>query len=119
MKPPFHITETAYQNALEALNALHFTDAAGGAADLSFLLDDEWLSNTAVIDRLLLRKGSWEIHLLFAHYQQPMKFVSRYITSNSIKNRANLMATYMRRLAAKDQRGTLSVDLKDLKILLN
>lgn len=119
MKQSFNITESAYQDVLASLNSLHFTDKLGKTSDLSFIYDDEWLSNTAVIDRLMLRKGSWEVHLLFAHYQQPMKFICRYITSNPTKNRANLMANYMRRLAAKDQRGTLSVDLKDLKILLN
>lgn len=117
MKP--YLSQTVYQDALSALNILHFTDAPGKPNDLSFIQDDEWLSNTAVIDRLIYRRGSWEIHLLFAHFQKPTKFISRYITSNSTKDRAHLIASYMRRLAAKDQRGTLKVDLNDMKLLLS
>jgi hypothetical protein len=86
---------------------------------MNFYRNDFWLSDTAVIERLQKRKGTWEINLLFAHHKTPLKFLTRRITSHTCPKRAQTMAFYMRRLAAKDQRGTLSLDINDLHLSLN
>ena len=104
---------------LDGLGSLFFTDKLGFDIDMNFYRDDHWLSDTAVIDQLNRRKGEWEITLLFAHYKMPMKFISRRIASNACPKRAGTMAFYMRRLAAKDQRGTLKVDIADMNLTLN
>ncbi len=107
---PFSIDAKVYEEMLALLNGLHFTDKYGALADLAFLGEDEWLADTAVIERVVRRKGTWEVHLVFAHFRQPLRFLARHITSNASQKKALLTATYMRRLAAKDQRGTLKID---------
>ena len=119
MKPVFTLSPDLYASMLDGLSNLFFTEKLGLDADMNFYRDDFWLSDTAVIELLQLRKGAWEITLLFAHYKTPLKFLSRRITSHSCPKRARTIAFYMRRLAAKDQRGTLSVDINDLHLTLN
>lgn len=119
MRPAFFIQPDMYAKMLDELSNLFFTEKLGLDADMNFYRDDLWLSDTAVIESIQLRKGSWEISLLFAHHKIPMKFLTRRISSHSCPNKAKMMAFYMRRLAAKDQRGTLTVDINDLKLSLN
>jgi hypothetical protein len=119
MKPFFTTPPELYAAMLDRLSNLFFTDKLGLDRDMNFYRDDQWLSDTAVIDRLDCRKGTWEVTLLFAHYKTPMKFISRRIVSNACPKRAGTMAFYMRRLAAKDQRGTLRLDIADLNLTLN
>jgi hypothetical protein len=119
MKPIFTMPSELYAQMLDALTNLFFTEKLGFDSDMNFYRDDLWLSDTAVIESLLLRKGTWEISLLFAHHKTPLKFLSRRITSHSCPKRAQTMAFYMRRLVAKDQRGTLQVDIKDLHLSMN
>lgn len=99
----------AYNQLLELLNSLCFTERAGCSQDLDFLSDDYWLKDTAVIDHIWKRKGTWEVHLVFAHYRRPRQLIKRMITACNSRKQAELTATYMRRVAAKDQRGTLRV----------
>jgi hypothetical protein len=108
-----------YAKMLDELSNLFFTEKLGLDSDMDFYRNDFWLSDTAVIELLQLRRGTWEINLLFAHHKTPLKFLSRRITSNSCPKKARTMAFYMRRLAAKDQRGTLSLDINDLNLTLN
>lgn len=108
-----------YAKMLEELSNLFFTEKLGQDADLNFYRNDFWLSDAAVIELLQLRKGAWEVNLLFAHHKTPLKFLSRRITSHSCPKRAQTMAFYMRRLAAKDQRGTLTLNINDLNLSLN
>ena len=108
-----------YAKMLEELSNLFFTEKLGLDADLNFYRNDFWLSDAAVIELLQLRKGAWEVNLLFAHHKTPLKFLSRRITSHSCPKRAQTMAFYMRRLAAKDQRGTLTLNINDLNLSLN
>jgi len=61
----------------------------------------------------------WEIQLVFAHYRQPVKFIKRVIKRMPSREKAELDAWYMRRLAAKDQRGTLKVQLSDFGLCSN
>jgi hypothetical protein len=119
MKSFFKMDDNVYQDLLDALNNQHFMELSGDSSDMDFLNDDLWLSDTAVIDHLWRRKGIWEVHLLFAHHLRPLLFISRKITQHSCPKRATLMAFYMRRAAAKDQRGTLQVDIADFKLPLN
>ena len=114
-----HFTSKVYQLMLNYLTDTHFQNQCGQAIDLNFLEQDDWLRDTAVNEHLVLRSGTWDIHLVFAHYQKPLTFRRRLITSQNNVNKAQLMANYMRRLAAKDQRGTLKVSLADLDIAVN
>lgn len=119
MKPIFSMPSDLYAKMLDELSNLFFTEKLGLDSDMNFYRDDFWLSDAAVIELLQLRKGAWEINLLFAHHKTPLKFLSRRITSHSCPKRAQTMAFYMRRLAAKDQRGTLSLNIGDLNLSLN
>lgn len=108
-----------YALMLDGLSNLFFTEKTGLDADMNFYRDDMWLSDTAVIELLQRRKGAWEVTLLFAHHKTPLKFLSRRISSYSCPKRAQLTAQYMRRQAAKDQRGTLTLNINDLHLTLN
>jgi hypothetical protein len=119
MKPIFTMSDSVYQRMLDELNKQYFTEKSGEALDMDFITDDVWLPDTAVIDNLFRRRGTWEVHLLFAHHKYPLKFLSRRITSHACPKRAAQMGFYMRRLAAKDQRGTLYVNINDLNLPLN
>ncbi len=110
MPHSFHIDERVYQQMLYALHGLHILDVVGQERDLGFLQDGVWLTDSAVIESLRRVRGEWEISLVFAHYQRPMQFLRRRIISFSCKRKADLTASLMRRLAAKDQRGTLCID---------
>ncbi len=109
----FHLDPVAYDELLNLMNNQHFTDKPGEQSDMDFLSDDWWLRDTAVIENIVRRDGMWEIHLVFAHYQEPQKLIKRVISRYPSKKKAELSAWYMRRLAAKDQRGTLTVKLDD------
>ena len=119
MKPRFYLHPDLYAGMLEGLSNLVFTDRLGHLADMNFYRDDVWLSDTAVVEQLVRRKGTWEVVLLFAHHRLPLKFIRRRITSHTCPKRAGLMAFYMRRLAAKDQRGTLTLNMADLRLCTN
>lgn len=119
MSPLFTLDKTAYANMLAGLNNLHFTERKGNLADFRIYYEDLWLSDTAVIDNLHLHKGEWEVELIFAYTVNPLQFIKRRITSHSCPKRAAQQAYYMRRLAAKDQRGTLTVSARQLNVCPN
>ena len=107
----FRLDRKAYNEMLNLLNNQHFTEKPGVNSDMAFLSDDWWLRDTAVMENIVKRKGMWEIQLVFAHYQEPQKLIKRVIARYASKQKAELNAWYMKRLAAKDQRGTLKVNL--------
>lgn len=109
----FNLDSSVYNKLLNLLNNQHFIEKPGSQEDMDFLSDDWWLRDTAVIENIVKREGMWEIHLVFAHYQEPQKLIKRVISRYPCKNKAELNAWYMKRLAAKDQRGTLKVNLDD------
>lgn len=115
MKPFFTMDKIAYANMLAGLNSLFFTERKGNLTDFRLYYDDLWLSDTAVIENLRMYRGEWEVELIFAYTVNPLKFIKRRITSHSCPKRAAQQAHYMRRLAAKDQRGTLTVSANQLK----
>ncbi len=116
---PFKISEKAYNYLLYSLNNQHFTEQQGKEKDLNFLADDSWLGDTVVIDCVVCRRGMWEIHLIFAHYKIPCKLLKRIITHTYHFNKAAQTAYLMKKLAAKDQRGTLKLDESDFKFTHN
>lgn len=116
---PFQMSDSAYNNLLESLNNLHFTEKNGHHKDLAFLADDWWLGDTVVIELLTYRRGMWEIHLIFAHHKQPCKLLKRIITTTYCPKKAEVMAKLMRKLAAKDQRGTLNLNRDDYGFMEN
>ena len=109
----FHLDNSTYEELLNLLNNQYFIERPGFQIDMDFLSDDWWLRDTAVIENIIKREGMWEIHLVFAHYLEPRKLIKRVISRCTCRNKAVMNAWYMRRLAAKDQRGTLKVNLDD------
>jgi hypothetical protein len=107
----FNLDNNAYEELLDLLNNQHFIEKPGSQMDMDFLSDDWWLRDTAVIENIVKRNGMWEIHLVFAYYLEPQKLIKRVISRYTCKDKAEMSALYMRRLAAKDQRGTLKVNL--------
>ncbi len=119
MAQRFTMDDSAYNNMLEGMNTLSHTDTNGAATDISFIGDDFWLQDTAVIENIELRSGEWNIYLVFAHHLKPLKFIKRKIVQFSCPRKAKVVAHYMRRQAAKDQRGTLYVKQELINIIFN
>lgn len=113
------IDEDAYSNMLEAINRMAATDRAGTQADAAFMNEDFWLQDTAVIENIERRSGQYVIFLVFAHYLKPLKFLKRKIVQYSCPRKAAMVAHYMRRQAAKDQRGTLTVNARLINVVFN
>lgn len=109
-RPPFQIGAKAYEQLLHTLNQQYFVERRGNLSDFRLYYDDQWLCDTAVIDYMSRSKGEWAVDLIFAHIHNPMKFIRRHISSHSCPKRAAQNGEYVRRIAAKDQRGTLNVD---------
>lgn len=112
----FNLDNEAYLELLNLMNNQHFVEKPGKQKDMAFLSDDWWLRDTAVIENIVPRRGMWEIHLIFAYHLEPKKLIKRVISSHTSKQKAELYAQYMRRLAAKDQRGTLEVKIEDFNL---
>lgn len=108
------IDETVYASMLDYIHTLATCEQYGSPKDAAFINDDFWLQDTAVIENIECRNGEWNIYLVFAHHLKPMKFIKRKIVNFVCPKRAALAAHYMRRLAAKDQRGTLVVSNKQI-----
>lgn len=115
----FELDNGAYANLLNGLNNLYFSDTSGQQADFGFYHNDDWLSDSAVIDNLIYHRGEWNVELVFAYTLNPLQFIKRAITSHPCPKRAAQKAYFMRRLAAKDQRGTLTVNVDRLAICPN
>ncbi len=114
-----HLDDQAYNELLNLLNNQHLTECPGEERDMNFLSDDWWLRDTSVIEHIVPRDGMWEIQLVFAHYLHPLQLVKRSIKRCTCPRKAQLSAWYMRRLAAKDQRGTLTVDIALFHLCIN
>lgn len=119
MTSRFHLDESAYGNMLEYLSVLARTDKSGEKKDIAFIHEDFWLQDTAVIENIERRNGEWNIYLVFAHHLAPLKFIKRKIVNFACPKKAALTAHYMRRQAAKDQRGTLVINSKLIKLSFN
>jgi hypothetical protein len=107
---------------IEMGNFLHNEKYIGQIArseDLLFIIDGSWLKDSAVIDAITNRLGMWEVHLIFAHHRNPLQLIIRNITRCFSEQKAMAAAFYIRKEAAKDRRGTLSVSISDLHLCYN
>ncbi len=116
MKAYFDIHPEAYKVMLDGINNLMLTERCAPPDDLAFIKDNLWLSDSAVIEHIYPLKGQWEVRLLFAHVYNPLQFLCRRIHAYACPRKAATHAGYMRRVAAKDQRGTLAVKIETLKL---
>ncbi len=113
------LDDDAYNAMLSFLDNQHFIEKPADEENLLFLKNDWWLADTAVIDTINYKKGEWEVYLTFANYKRPLQLIVRRIIKCYSEVKAKMAAHYMRRLAAKDQRGTLTVAIKDLNLCIN
>jgi hypothetical protein len=119
MPVKMQLDEGAYARMLDCITVFYASNKPGQSIDTDFIKDDYWLQNTAVIENIERRNGCWNIFLVFAHHLQPLKFIKRSITHFACFKKAALTAHYMRRLAAKDQRGTLVVAIDKYNFIFN
>ncbi|TDB60386.1 hypothetical protein [Arundinibacter roseus] len=119
MKPKFQMDAAAYTALMQGMNEQYFVEKKGNLLDFRLYYDDLWLADTAVVDVVHRSKGEWAVDLIFANIHNPLKFIRRYITSHPCPKRAAQKAEFMRRLAAKDQRGTLIVSIQSLEMCQN
>lgn len=110
MKKRFEISLEAYEFLLQQANGWHLQEKIGTPKDLEFLKKDYWLQDTAVLEFLEKKKGMWEVALIFVDHLNPFKFIKRSICRYADLKRARQAAHFMRRQAAKDQRGTIYLD---------
>ena len=110
MKNRHTISPDLYELVLKGMNTHFELEKPGSEEDLRFVHTDFWLQDTAVIEDIERRSGLWRVSLLFVHHVNPFKFIKRSIRSFADVKKARTAAHYMRRQAAKDQRGTLMVD---------
>jgi len=106
----------------ELRNFLHNEKYIGQIAqpgDTLFIIDGSWLKDSAVIDTIEKKNGAWEVHLIFAHYKNPLQLIVRNITRCFSEQKAKAVAFYIRKEAAKDRRGTLTISLIDLNLCYN
>lgn len=109
-----------YTWLLKSINQISlYEDRLGHESEFKFLRSDAWLGDTAVIDRMIYRKGQYRIDLVFAHHKQPLKLLIRNITIQPDRKKAEIMSQIFRRQAAKDQRGTLMIQEELLNLSYN
>ena len=104
---------------MDFMNERHLDDLCGEIWDLNLFYNDSWLLDSAVIDKIVPIRGNWDIYLVFADTKFPFRLIKRKITRCMTLKNAEFAADKMRRLAAKDQRGTLKVDETDFKYCFN
>lgn len=114
-----NIDDRVYGAMLDFIGTMMHVDKTGMPGDVTFIMNDFWLQDTVVIENLEHRYGMWHIYLVFAHHLEPLRFIKRSITNNSDYRKAEITAHYMRRLAAKDQRGTMYIKENSVKINFN
>ena len=113
------LDDEAYHVMLCFLDNQHFTEKPAEEDNLIFLKNDWWLADTAVIDTISYKKGGWEVYFTFANCRKPLQLIVRRIIRCFSEGKAITAAHYMRRRAAKDQRGTHTVTIKDLYLCIN
>jgi hypothetical protein len=107
-----------YTDMLKSLNTLALLDCSpANPYDLDFIKESNWLAESAVIDYVSKRNGTYCIDLLFAHCKDPLKLIIRKITSFANIKKAKVYADIFKRQAAKDQRGTITITMDDHRII--
>jgi len=120
MSRKFSVDYDTYKLLLQAINQLSLKDdLVASEVELSFIKEEAWLPDSVVIERVVKRKGTYYIDLLFAHHKQPFRFIIRNITHHSDLKKAGIMSQIFRRQAAKDQRGTLQITEESLNLAYN
>ena len=109
-KPGVYIDKKCHESLMSYLDLQQTMDLKGSFTDLDLFYKDEWLLDSAVIENVSKRNGNWDVYLVFAHVDNPLKLIKRRITRYVSLEKAELAANYMRRLAAKDARGTLKIE---------
>ncbi len=109
----YTIDKKLYGEILLLLEEQYKKERAGKEEDMNFLIDDSWMGDTAVTENVINNKGLWHIYLVFSHYKNPLLLIRRAISVCFARQKAFVHAAYMRRLAAKDPRGTLKMNPKD------
>ena len=87
--------------------------------EMLFIRDGAWLKDAAVIGAISNREGTWHVSLVFAHHKKPLQLIVRYITKCFSEQKARAAAFYLRKEAAKDRRGTLTVSINDFDLCCN
>jgi hypothetical protein len=113
------LDDKAYHVMLCFLDNQHFIEKPADEDNLLFLKNDWWLADTAVIETINFKRGGWEVFLTFANYKKPLQLIVRKIVRCFSEGKARTAAHYMRRMAARDQRGTLSITINDLNLCIN
>jgi hypothetical protein len=113
------ICSNLYSLCLDRINTLPFQEKGGTLQDIQFITNEFWLQDTAVIDHVTLQKGMFCVSLVFSHAGIPMRWLRRAICGYACIKKAELSAHYMRRQAAKDQRGTLNVSIHRYSLNFN
>lgn len=108
-----------YTLLLKYKQSTHDTSRKGESQDLKFLEQDLWLQDTVVFDRVVKLNGTWQINLVFVHYQNPFLLIKRFIKTQISEKKACLEAYYMKKVAAKDQRGNLILEKHKLNLNYN
>ena len=83
-------------------------DTCGRMKDYDFLIKSTWLQDAAVIDRIKYQGGKWAISLVFANPKETA-FIIRFIRSTISLQKAKVEAEFIKRTAAKDPRGTVTI----------
>ncbi|MEM6629233.1 MAG: hypothetical protein AAF694_06150 [Bacteroidota bacterium] len=109
----------AYSLLLNYKQSSQNTGKKAVSEDLEFLAEDLWLQDTVVFDWVVKLNGSWQIFLVFVYSKDPFLLIKRFVKSHISEKRARLEGHYMKRVAAKDQRGNLLVEQQKLNICPN
>ena len=111
---------------LEALRAFHLywremekEDRPGTLEDMSIMKEDAWRQDSAVIERIGQDQGQWTVSLVFSDPSRKSTFIIRPIRTCPTYKNAKMTAGYMRRVAAKDPRGTIEVNPGNYLLYLN
>ena len=119
MGKPYNISEILLSEIQTLFDNQKHVEHAAPLSDLRFITDGAWLKDAAVIDIINNRNGAWDVYLVFAHHKNPLQLIIRNITKCFSEQKAKATAFYIRKEAAKDRRGTLTVSIKDLNICNN
>jgi len=118
-KQKVQIDNVCYESLLTFMKQQSIDDLKGKVSDLCIFQKDAWLKDSAVIENISLRKGNWYISLVFAYTKFPLQLIQRKITSCNTMRKAEITANYMKKVAAKDPRGTLKINQNDFEQCYN
>ena len=113
------LNDDMFNEMLRFLSEEHFANKPASKNDLIFLTNDRWLNDTAVIENIYFKNGSWQVCLIFANHKDPLQLIVRHISNCFSEQKPKTAAYYMKRQAAMDTRGTLSISTTQLKICRN